>query len=146
MPASVPEKGPEDHQRFSSQLAFAFALVAAFTAILGGLLSYVVWNYQFDRYVRSNLQAIASAIASSSAVAYAQYGGWNFYSFSEIPQVGSSSDVAVQILDKKGAVIYDEASLRSHMQVMKQQGKVVSSATVGANTIKKNSNWKNRKT
>lgn len=140
VPSSAHEKEPEDHQRFSSQLAFAFALVAAFTAIFGGILSYVVWNYQFDRYVRSNLQGIASAIASSSAVAYTQYGGWNFYTFSSIPQVGASSDVAVQILDRNGVVIYDEASLRSHMQLMQKQGSLVPSSTVGANTISKNSN------
>lgn len=136
----APEQPAPERQGFSSRLAFAFALVAAFTGILGGLLSYVVWNYQFDRYVRANLQSIASAMATSSAFAYAQYGGWNFYSFSAIPQVGASSDVAVQILDKQGNVIYDEASLRSHMQLMQHQNSLATSSTPGANTISKNSN------
>lgn len=136
------ETRPDERQLFSSRLAFAFALVAAFTAILGGMLSYVVWNIQFDRYVRSNLQSIAATIASSSAFAYAQYGGWNFYSFSMIPQVGAQSDVAVQILDSNNHVIYDEASLRSHMQLMNSQQSTLPSSTAGANTISKNSNPK----
>lgn len=141
--ATTPVAAPADErQRFSSRLAFAFALVAAFTAILGGILSYVVWNYQFDRYVRSGLQSIASTMATSGAFAYAQYGGWNFYSFSAIPQVGAQSDVAVQILDSAGHVVYDEASLRSHMQLMQQQGSILPSTTAGANTIAKNSNPK----
>lgn len=133
------EKPPAEHQRFSSRLAFAFALVAAATAIFGGVLSFAVWNYQFDKYVRANLQGIASAIASSSALAYAQYGGWNFYSFSAIPQVGASSDVAVQILNERNEVVYDEASLRSHMQ-QAMTGSQTASSTAGANTIAKSSN------
>lgn len=138
------ETRPDERQLFSSRLAFAFALVAAFTAILGGVLSYVVWNAQFDRYVRSNLQSIASAIATNSTLAYEYYGGWNFYSFSAIPQVGAQSDVAVQILDAQNHVIYDEAALRSHMQSMGGETSVQPSSTVGANTISQHSNPKGK--
>lgn len=103
---------------FASRLAFAFALVAAFTAILGGLLSFVVWDMQFDRYVRKNLQAMADNVATVGALAYHQYEGWNFGSFAVIPQVGITDNVAVQILSNDGSIVYDEASLRAHSQRM----------------------------
>lgn len=119
--ASKDKRKRKEKQGFSSRLAFAFALVAAFTAVLGGVLSFVVWNYQFDRYIRSNLEAIADALGTASSYVYSQYGGWNFNTFSNIPQVGSQTDVVVQIIDNKGSVIYDEATLRSHIAYMRQQ-------------------------
>lgn len=144
-PVIVPEnERTDERQLFSSRLAFAFALVAAFTAILGGVLSYAVWNIQFDKYVRSNLQSIAAAIASNSSMAYQYYGGWNFYSFSAIPQVGAQSDVAVQIMDANNHVIYDEAALRSHMQSMGDQSSVIPTSSVDANPIAQNSNPKGK--
>ncbi|MBK5211839.1 MAG: HAMP domain-containing histidine kinase [Coriobacteriia bacterium] len=118
LPVAKPVKGDNNSRRFSSRLAFAFALVAAFTAVLGGILNFIVWNAQFDKYVRDNLSIIAQGIAAAGSNAYGLYGGWNFSSLTNIPQVGVSADVAVQILNKKGNIIYDEATVRSHAKAM----------------------------
>ncbi|MCL2324022.1 MAG: HAMP domain-containing histidine kinase [Actinomycetia bacterium] len=110
---------PDKPGGFSSRLGFAFALVAASTAILSGLIMFLVWNYQFNAYVRSNLESIAQTMADSASRAYETYGGWEFSAYAVIPQAGARSDINVQILDSRGTVVYDEAVLRQHMQ---QQG------------------------
>lgn len=115
---------------FGSKLAFAFALVAAFTAIIAGVLSFVVWNYQFDRYVRTNLQVMANTVASAGAHAYQQFGGWNFASLAVIPQVGKNADINVQILSSDGTTIYDEAQMRAHAEEMMNQADPDSSGEI----------------
>jgi len=107
---------------FSSRLGFAFALVAAFTAILAGVITFLVWDYQFNDYVRSSLQSIADTTAVSAGQAYDVYGGWNLSAFTVIPQVGARADIGVQILDMRQNVVYDEAVLRQHEQSMTGQG------------------------
>jgi len=97
---------------FSSRLGFAFALVAASTAVLAGIITFLVWDYQFNDYVRSNLQASADMVASAAEQAYELYDGWNFSAYQVIPQMGTRADVDVQILDMKQNVVYDEAALR----------------------------------
>ena len=105
---------------FSSRLGFAFALVAASTAVLAGVITFLVWGYQFNNYVRSNLQAIAESTAQAAASAYDLYGGgsWNFSAYTVIPQVGVRADIDVQILDMQGNIVYDESDLRQQSQQM----------------------------
>jgi len=108
--------GPQRPSVFSSRLGFAFALVAAFTAVLAGVITFLVWDYQFNEDARANLQSIADATATSAVQAYEIYEGWNFSAYQVIPQVGARADVGVQILDMKQDVIYDEADLGQHGQ------------------------------
>jgi len=115
------DSGPRRPSVFSSRLGFAFALVAAFTAILAGVITFLVWDYQFNDYVRSNLKSIADTTATSAGQAYELYKGWNISSFAVIPQVGARADIGVQILDIKGDIVYDEADLRQHEQSMFDQ-------------------------
>jgi len=110
------EPAPGRASVFSSRLGFAFALVAAFTAILAGVITFLVWNYQFNDYVQQNLQATADTTAISAEQAYEVFGGWNFSAYQAIPQVGARADVGVQILDLKQNVIYDESALRQQEQ------------------------------
>lgn len=106
---------------FSSRLAFTFALVAMATALLASAISWIAWSVQFEQYVRANVESIAQGIATSASAAYDAYGGWNFSTFAVIPQVGVRTDVAVQILDTKNNIIYDEASMRIHARQMLEE-------------------------
>ena len=103
-------KGPT--RTFSRRLAIAFAAVAALTALLSAALLSVAWNYQFDEYLRGNLQRVADGVAQVAAESYANYGGWTLQTLTVIPRFGPMRGVAVQILDQSGAVIYDDSVTR----------------------------------
>lgn len=95
---------------FGRRLAIAFASVAALTVLIIAVLISAVWNYQFDQYLRGNMQRIADGIAQIAAEAYPQYGGWTLQTLAVIPRLGQMRGVAVQILDQDMAVIYDDTS------------------------------------
>ena len=99
---------------FARQLAIAFSAVAGVTVLLAAVLMSVAWNYQFDQYVRDNLSTAASGIASIVADQYPQ-SGFTYETLSRIPFLGMTSNVGVQVLDAKGTVVYDEASMARHM-------------------------------
>lgn len=101
---------------FSRRIAIAFAAVAAVTALLAAVLLSAVWNYQFDQYVRDNLQRATDGVAQIAAEAHAQYGGWTIHTLSFIPRLGMTQAVVVQVMDATGAVIYDEATSRTTAQ------------------------------
>ena len=103
---------------FAARLGLAFALVAALTAGFAGVFASFTWATQFETYVRGNLQTIADGVATAAANAYSVTGNWGFVTISSLPQTGRGSDIAVQILDESGQIIYDEAELRQHAQQM----------------------------
>jgi len=106
---------------FGRRLAFAFATVAALTAILAGALLSVAWSYQFDSYVRDNLQRFANGVATIVSSAY-PVSGFDYRTLGQIPMLGPTSNVGVQVLNSDGELIYDEASMRKHMQTAIEQG------------------------
>jgi two-component system, OmpR family, sensor histidine kinase BaeS len=99
---------------FSRRLAFAFAMVALLTAVLAGVLLSGVWNFQFSGYVRDNLQIQADSISQTVESLYPEY-GFGLGTLSQVPRLRASS-IGVQILDAKGALIYDEASMRGQIE------------------------------
>lgn len=103
---------------FGRRLAFAFAVVALFTAVLAAVLISYAWNLEFDRYLRDNLQRVADGVAQVAANAYPQYGGWTLQTLSTIPRFGSMRGIAVQILDAEDTLIYDELSVETQLQMM----------------------------
>jgi two-component system, OmpR family, sensor histidine kinase BaeS len=108
------KNGKRRRRTFRWKLAFAFALVAAITVGLAGILLSAAWSYQFDQYVRMNLQMSADGIASIVQDAYPQ-SGFTIETLVQVPRFGNAS-IGVQILDEKNQVVYDEASMRRHMQ------------------------------
>ncbi|MDR1775903.1 MAG: HAMP domain-containing histidine kinase [Actinomycetes bacterium] len=98
---------------FASRIGFAFAIVAAVTAVLAGVITWFVWSWQFENYIKANLQDTADTVAEHASEAYQTYGGWNFLTLPVIPQVATRVDVAVQILDQNGRIIYDDATMRA---------------------------------
>jgi len=113
--ATPPPKKQAPHT-FSRRLALAFAVVAALTAALAGLLLSAVWNYQFTQYLNANLQNTADRIAQISAQAYPEAGGWTIQTLSQIPRFGPATGIGVQILDGNGALVYDDASMSAHVR------------------------------
>lgn len=98
---------------FSRRLALAFATVAAVTALFSAVLLSAAWNYEFDDYVRDNLQRISDGVAEVAAQAYPIYGGWTIETLSFIPRFGPTRGIGVQIVDTGGKLIYDDVVMHS---------------------------------
>jgi two-component system, OmpR family, sensor histidine kinase BaeS len=114
-PSANNGNGRKRPHAFRRRLAFAFATVAAVTALLAGALLSSAWNYQFNAYVHDNLEDAAHGIATIIAQTYPTY-GFTYGTLERIPMVGVTSSVGVQVVDAKNEVVYDEASMRAHMQ------------------------------
>ena len=91
---------------FSGRLAFAFASVAAFTAVLAAVLTSAAWNYQFNQYLRDNMEQYTRNVAAHAASAYAYYGGWNIATSSFLRMTLADPNVAVQVLDEADGIVY----------------------------------------
>jgi len=91
----------------ASRIGLAFAAVAALTALLAGVLAYVGWNIQFDRYVKDNLEAVATQWASYFATGFEQNGGWGDW-LSSTPRMGMMRGTTVQLLDTDGTVLVSQ--------------------------------------
>lgn len=96
---------------FSRRLAFAFATVAAVTALLATLLLSVVWNYQFDQYVRGNLHSRSDGLAQVLAQRYQEWGGWTFETLSVLPAMSTMRGLTVQVFDESGTLVYDDTAV-----------------------------------
>jgi len=103
---------------FARRLAFAFAAVAAFTALTAGVLLSATWSYQFNAYARENLQTTANYISAIVADAYPKYGGYTIDTLALIPRFGPMSGIGVQVLDMENNVLYDDATTGKHIQEM----------------------------
>jgi two-component system, OmpR family, sensor histidine kinase BaeS len=114
-PSAKNGNGAKRPRTFRRRLAFAFGTVAAVTALLAGALLSLAWSYQFKAYVHDNLRDAASGIATIVAQSYPAY-GFDYGTLERIPMVGVTSSVGVQVLDLNNKIIYDEASMRAHMQ------------------------------
>ena len=132
-PVGTAGGGAERRRTFSRRLALAFATVAALTAIFAGILLSAAWSYQFNAYVRDNLQRSADGIAAVVAQAYPLYGGYTIDTLVQIPRFGAMSPVGVQILDQNGKIVYDEATMSQHMQEMAQGTNGTAQNTAGQN-------------
>ena len=112
----MPERNgrPRAPHTFGRRLAFAFATVAALTAVLAAALLSIAWSYQFNEYVRTNLQGYANGVSTIVAAYYPVY-GYDYRTLGLIPMWGPTYNIGVQIVDTNGNLVYDEASMRKHM-------------------------------
>ncbi|MCL2526550.1 MAG: ATP-binding protein [Coriobacteriia bacterium] len=94
---------------FATRLGLTFALIAAMTAVLAGVITYVAWSLAFESYIRSNLQSTATYVARHAGSAYYLFNGWDFNHRTMIPQVSPRQDVIVQIFDNNNNLVYDES-------------------------------------
>ncbi len=120
--SSLPSDDEQPRATFGRRLAIAFASVAALTVVLVAVLISAVWNYQFDQYLKGNLQRVATGVATLASQAYPRYGGWSVLTLSTIPRGAVMSGVAVQIVDAEGTLVYDDATNYRAGQMTDAQG------------------------
>ncbi len=89
------------------QLGVAFALVAVATALIAGVALSVVWQRQFESYIRGNLQDRAEGYALSYAHYYTVVGGWP--SAMQLLTPSGTSGLRVDVFDAAGNKIADNA-------------------------------------
>jgi signal transduction histidine kinase len=90
------------------QLGVAFALVAVATAVIAGIMLSVVWQREFERYVRNGLQDYAEGYALSARNIYTSYGGWP--SRMQLSMTTAlAADIRVQVYDASGNQLLDSA-------------------------------------
>jgi len=106
-------KGP-----LSRRLALSFAATAALTMALAAGILFVVWNGQFDAYVKENLQETADGAAVFLERTYTPGQGWSLQAFSQLPRFGVFSGLALQVLDAHGSIVYDDSEIGLKYQMM----------------------------
>ncbi len=95
--------------RFRMKVMFFFALVAVLTALVMIAVLGYVWAEQFRGYTRENLQRLAQATADTLSAEYQQEGAWTDEVVEYARSASSASpDVGVQVLDRRGRVVYDD--------------------------------------
>lgn len=95
---------------YHTRLVVTFVLIALMTALIAAGILAVVWGNQFQSYARENMQRLADQTAVEVAEDYGRYGGFTDEVLSQLSESTSrSSEIAFQILDANGAVIYDDS-------------------------------------
>lgn len=111
---------------FTARLALFFALTAIMTAIVLSVTLAFVWESQFTRYTRQNMQRLAQQTADNLAVQYEEAGGWTDEVLQSAANASSaSSEIGVQVMDQDGSIIYDDtwvSARRAHSQAGSSSG------------------------
>jgi len=94
-----------------AQLGLAFAIVAAFTALLATAFVAISWQQTFANYVRERVQADATVLAEVAGNSYVNAGGWGTRALYELAVLGERNGLRVQVLDTAGRVLADSAQL-----------------------------------
>ena len=107
---NTPRSDSRPAMSYPSRMALAFALTSLMTVlVLVGVVS-VVWGTVFSDYTRSNIVEIANSAAEKLATSYEENGNWTV---GELRTVATSSlvsdDLGMQIVNKKGVVVYDDS-------------------------------------
>ena len=99
---------------YSNRLCLAFALVAFMTVMILIAVLSVVWEGQFQKYTRNNMQRLANVTATTIGEKYDNEYGWT-KSSAEIASSATtmSSDVNIQILGLDDKVIYDDTWVKT---------------------------------
>ncbi len=94
---------------FRMKVMLLFALVAVLTAVVMTVVLGVTWEGQFKSYTRENMQRLAQSTADTLSAEYQAEGEWTNQALEYARSASSaSSDIAVQVLDERGNVLYDD--------------------------------------
>ncbi|MCI1665835.1 MAG: HAMP domain-containing histidine kinase [Atopobiaceae bacterium] len=94
---------------YASRMTLSFALTAIMTVAVLVVVLAVVWEGQFQRYTRANMERLAENTADQIAESYDSSGGWTDEVLSRAETASSSSsDVGIQVVDAAGEVVYDD--------------------------------------
>ena len=100
--------GQNTRDTFGTRLTLGFSATAVMSIIVLLVVLGVVWEAQFQRYARSNMERVAAATANVLAQEYEAAGDvWTHDVLASVgTTVGYSTDVGVQVLNKDGMIIY----------------------------------------
>ena len=95
---------------YTARLMGAFVLTAVMTAAIAASILAVVWENQFQSYTRENMENLATKTANQISKEYRDGGGFTADVYNTVSEVTTlSPDIAVQILDASGNVVYTDA-------------------------------------
>lgn len=100
--------GQTARDTFGKRLTLGFSATAIMSVLVLLIVLAVVWEAQFQRYTRANLQRVAHSTAEILAREYESANRmWTHNVLSSIAaSVGTPSDVGVQVLNEEGQSIY----------------------------------------
>ena len=101
-------KSQKKHLAYDSRLSLAFAAIAAMTVLVMVAILAAVWEGEFQKYARSNMERLAQSAADVFAERYEVAGSWTEEVLSNTDELGIAADVGMQVLDARGDVIYDD--------------------------------------
>ena len=97
---------------FAERLTVSFAFAAVLTCGVLAVVLGTVWQSQFSRYARTNMEQLANSTAAELGNRYERDGGWTAGVLSAVATASSvSTDVGMQVINQNGEVIYDDARL-----------------------------------
>lgn len=93
------------------QLGLAFAVVAASTALLAGVVMSVTWQGIFENYVRARVQESATTFANMAGASFVTYGRWDGRGLLRLSAAARSFSLRAQVIDAHGIVLTDSSYL-----------------------------------
>jgi signal transduction histidine kinase len=115
-----------------AQLGFAFAVVAASTALLVAIVMALTWQNVFDSYVRERVQANASSFAKMASDSFVTPGVWNAHDLLVLTAVARSNRLRAQVEDVHGFVVADSYYLTGEPPLPGAAGEVQPSSPTTA--------------
>lgn len=98
----------KQHLSYAKRMTGAFAATSVMCALVFLIVLGEVWEQQFQSYTQQNMQSLADATATTLSKKYEEDGGWSSDALSYASMASNtSSDVAVQVQNSRGDVLYD---------------------------------------
>lgn len=106
--ADGPSKGHRLTLTFRAKVALSFVGVTLVTTLLLICALTIVWNSQFSRYTRENMENVAQSASTALANEYDQRGYWSTSGLRGILSIDDVFDgLGLQVLNGGGTLIYD---------------------------------------
>lgn len=105
------KRQPRNTMRYSTRMALSFAMTAVMTAVVLSMVLAIVWEGQFQRYTRENMQRMVQYMADSLGQQYDAQGSIN-EDMLDYLRSGSESmpEVGIRLVDAQGVILYDDAA------------------------------------
>lgn len=101
-------KDAKHRRSYSTRMALTTAATSFFTVVILIAVLFLVWEGEFQKYSRTNLQRVADTAAASISEAYQQDNAWTDEVLAHASTViALSSDVGVQIILPDDTIIFD---------------------------------------
>lgn len=95
----------------AGELGFAFAAVAALTALLVALVLGATWQRLFEDYVQERVQASATNFARVAGSAFHTYGRWDESALRWLADFARANHLRAQVLDLNDTILVDSGGV-----------------------------------